>query len=60
MRNIVISLIALVLVVALAASCGLDSGSEVAASPYFESFSDAKIEAAAKGRPILLDFYTDW
>lgn len=55
------SLLMLVLTVAVVAlSCGQKQLEEVAVSaPFMSSLADAK-DAAAGGKSIVIDFYTDW
>jgi len=59
MRKVQILLI-LLMVALLAVSCGQKKEAEptLTTSPSFASFDEAK--AAANGKPILIDFYTDW
>jgi len=57
MRRISI-LVFVMLVAVLAISCGQKVQEPLTEAPFFASLEEAK-QAAADGRPILLDFYTD-
>ncbi len=55
-----VSILVLVMLVAvIAISCGKKVQEPLTEAPFFASLEEAK-QAALDGRPILLDFYTDW
>lgn len=58
MRRVSI-LVFVMLVAVLAISCGKKVQEPLTEAPFFASLEEAK-QAAKDGRPILLDFYTDW
>lgn len=58
MRKVSILVLA-VLVAVIAFSCGKKVQEPLTEAPFFATLEEAK-QAASDGRPILLDFYTDW
>ncbi len=58
MRRISV-LTSLLLVAVMAMSCGQKIQEPLTEAPFFATFAEAK-QAAVDGKPILLDFFTDW
>ncbi|UCE25299.1 MAG: hypothetical protein JSU74_04450 [Candidatus Zixiibacteriota bacterium] len=58
MRRISV-LTSLLLVAVMAMSCGQKIQEPLTEAPFFVTFTEAK-QAAVDGKPILLDFFTDW
>lgn len=58
MRRVSI-LVFVMLAAIIAFSCGKKVQEPLTEAPFFATLDEAKL-AAADGRPILLDFYTDW
>lgn len=46
--------------VALAASCGSPGGSLSDVLPWERDFDAAMVRAGSEGKPVMVDFYTDW
>jgi len=66
MRNTTRALVLLMIIAVLASCSGQKNGEpQMAANgmvmaPYLTDFDQAKAEAAATGKNILIDYYTDW
>lgn len=58
MRRVSI-LVLFVLLVVIAVSCGKKVQEPLTQAPFFTTLDDAQ-KAAKDGRPILMEFYTDW
>ena len=56
--RVVGTVITVLLTIMIIASCG-EKVVEVPGAPFLTSYEEAKTQAAANGRDILIDFYTD-
>ena len=62
MNKRIITLLVFIMAI-LAVSCGKKAEETVSTqmeSFYYTTFADAKVAAAETGKPIVIDFYTDW